>query len=147
MRARVKVDGLAELKASLSELGTEVATKVGVKANRDAARELQAHLKATAPHDTIVSRLNRAYGTLRDNIRVRRQRARNQGVIVHLVTIGSAFWGFFQEFGTSRMPARPWMRTGFERMLGRLREIQIERMRDGIDKAARRAARHMKRRG
>jgi HK97 gp10 family phage protein len=147
MMERVRLDGVAELKRSLEELGTEVATKVGVKANREAAKELQGELVQSAPHDARVSRLNTIYGTLRQNIRVRRQRARNQGYIIHLVTIGAAFWGFFQEFGTVRMGARPWFRPAFERMLGRLREAQAEGLRNGIEAAARRAARHMRRRG
>lgn len=40
------------------------------------------------------------------------------------VAIGTRLdYGWFLEFGTRRMPARPWLRPAFERALNRVREI------------------------
>ncbi|WP_263499673.1 HK97-gp10 family putative phage morphogenesis protein [Sphingobium sp. 3R8] len=133
---------MADLKATLEGLGTEVATKVGVKANRDAAKEFQDHLAQTAPHDAIESKGNRRYGTLRENIKLRRQKAQKQGHIIHIVSIGRAFWGFFQEFGTVNMAARPWMRPAIEAWNDALVDVQLKRLREGIEATVKRLARN-----
>lgn len=144
VKARVQLDGIAELKAALEALGTDVATKTGVVANRKAAQQFRDHLRQTAPASAKATAQNQQYGTLRENIRAGRRKARKQGNIVHSVTIGKAFWGFFQEFGTAKMPARPWMRPAFEAMAPQLLQTQITNLREGIDKAARRLARKRK---
>lgn len=138
---RRQLEGMAELKATLEALGTETATKIGVKANRDAAKEFQQHLMQTAPHDLIESKNNRRYGTLRGGIRVSRRKAQKQGHIIHHVSIGHAFWGFFQEFGTRFMAARPWMRPAIEAWHDHLVDVQTKRLRDGIEATVKRLAR------
>jgi HK97 gp10 family phage protein len=138
---RVKVEGVAELKAALSALGTEVATKVGVTADRKAAQELRTLLKETAPYDGANRNPKRRYGHLREQIKVSKKRAEKQGHIIYWVTIGHAFWGFFQEFGTAKMAAHPWMRVAFDVSKERLARVQIDELRTGIEKAAKRLAR------
>lgn len=138
---RAKVEGAAELRTSLAELGTEVATKVGVSAGRRTSNVLRDELRRAAPYDPRESKLNRSYGSLRENIKVSRKKARKQHHIVFWVTIGRAFWGFFQEVGTSRMDAKPWMGPAFAAMRDRLADIQITELRSGIERAARRVAR------
>lgn len=136
---RAKIEGAAELRSALEGLGTEVATKIGVTANRKAAQSFRDTLKGSAPYDSRVR--ERPYGHLRENIRVQRKRANKQGNIVFWITAGRAFWGAFLEFGTKRMPARPWMLPAFEQAKDRLGAIQIEELRNGIAKAAKRLAR------
>ena len=141
---RTKIEGVAELKTALEGLGTEVATKVGVAANRATAREYQATLKQVAPYDPrdkVQRGMVRPYGHLRDNIKVTRKKARKQGSIVFWTTIGRAFWGFFVERGTERMSAKPWMLPAFERTRENLASLQIDQLRTGIERAAKRLAR------
>jgi HK97 gp10 family phage protein len=111
---KAKMEGLVELKAALEALGTEVATKVGVKANRDAAKVLRDKLKQAAPFLESGSKMAEQYGHLRDNIKVGRRKAYNQGTIVHVVSTGKAFWGMFLEFGTVKMSPKPWYRPVFD---------------------------------
>lgn len=134
------LEGLTELKAALEALGTEVATKVGVKANRKAAIALRDKVKAAAPYLETGSKMAEKYGHLRDNIRVGRRKAFKQGMIVHTVNTGRAFWGMFVELGTVKMPPRPWFRPVFEAEADKLIEVQISELNDGIEKAARKLA-------
>lgn len=144
---RAKVEGLGELKQSLDALGSEVATKVGVTADRKAAQAFRDALRQAAPYDPREKlRGGKNLGHLRENIRIRRVRAQKQGHIVYWVTVGRAFWGMLLELGTKHMPARPWMLPAFEAARERLAAVQIEELRQGVEKAARRLAK-IRRRG
>jgi HK97 gp10 family phage protein len=144
---KVKLYGVEELKRALEEVGTEVATKIGVKADRKAAQAFRDELRLLAPYDprNKVRRLKSGkivdYGHLRDQIKVRRAKARKQGHIVFNVTVGTAFWGRFHEFGTVNQPPRPWMRPAFERLRSKLLDVQLAELRVGLKSAAELAAR------
>lgn len=63
-----------------------------------------------APRGSDPSAASKRYGALHENVRATKAR-RNQtepGTVKYFVHNGRAFWGLFLEFGTSRMPARPW---------------------------------------
>lgn len=138
MAERFKIEGVAELRAALADLCEAVATKVGAKADRDAANVLKDALVSRAPFDPNAKS---PYGHLRDNIRVRKAKARNEHIISYNVTVGDAFWGRFLEFGTVKMPAKPWMRPTFDTIAEGLITVQIDGLRDGIEREAQRAAR------
>jgi HK97 gp10 family phage protein len=148
---RIKLNGATELKAALEELGTVVATKVGVKANRNAARKLAALLAGAAPYDPSTRKKywkrkdgsvgTANYGHLRDNIRVRKIKSMNANTVRHLVSTGDAFWGNFLEFGTAKMAAQPWARPVLDRHYGEISEEQISGLREGIARELARIAR------
>lgn len=142
-RGSTKLEGVAELKAALAELSTEVATKTGKTASRRAANGMAQVMKANAPVSQEADRSpgSKKYGHLRDNIRVRLARSRQQTAIVYNITVGRAFWGFFQEFGTRNMPANPWMRTAFDASVSQAQAAQIDELRTGIERSAKKAAR------
>jgi HK97 gp10 family phage protein len=145
---RVKLEGLEELKANLAALGEEVATKVGVRANREAAKAMAVYVKAFAPVGTgpTLKRWKRKdgsvgsadYGRLNENIRVRRARARSENTITFNISTGRAFWGSFLEFGTVNMPAQPWMRPAVDAGATQGLNVQIEELRKGIERATKR---------
>ncbi len=129
----------------LELLGIEVATRIGVRANRKAAVRLMDRLVAVVPENpegptkkykTLKSGETRSYfyGSARENIRVRRVKARKQGHIVMQVTAGNAFWLTFYEFGTVTQPARPFWRRHAESLRDELVTIQLDELRAGIDK-------------
>jgi len=134
---RVKLEGVAELKAALEALGPEVATKVGAGADRKAAVLLQNHLIEQAP----VGPGRHPEGHLRDNIRVRKQKARQPYTIRYIVNTGKAFWGAFQERGTAKMAARPWMGPTFDAAVPNLISEQVDGLKTGIERTAKRLAR------
>lgn len=143
---RNQVEGLRELDAALALLDTEVATKLGVTAGRKSAQALEGELKSVAPYragqhlkywSTSGGRSNsRDYGHLRDNIKVRKARSRETNYIVFNVTTGQAFWGYFLEYGTVNMAAKPWARPAVERMKDELVSIQIDILGKGINRIA-----------
>jgi HK97 gp10 family phage protein len=138
-RGTAKLQGVAELRRNLEELGNEVATKVGRTADRKAAQAFAAELRLKAPYRPGVQKKRGTdYGNLRDNIRVRLQRARKESTITYAVTVGRAFWGFFLEFGTRKMAARPFLRPAWEGAVRGLLDVQIAELRTGIERAAKR---------
>jgi HK97 gp10 family phage protein len=147
-RGSNKLEGVAELKAALAELSNEVATKEGRNANRAAAGVIQKAFKEYAPYrpgvqlkywKTKGGSKSRDYGDLRDNIRVRLAKARKENTITYNVTTGNAFWGYFLEYGTVNMPAQPWMRPAFDAFVGRATQVQIDRLKVGVERAAKKA--------
>ena len=146
--AAVKLEGVAELKAALAELSDEVATKIGVAADRKAARLMAAEMAAIAPYNpkgSIRSRTSKKgvvtrtdYGHLRDNIKVRRARATTDNKIVFNITTTHAFWGYFLEFGTVKMTPKPFMRPAFDATREGAINVQIEELKSGIERVAKR---------
>lgn len=146
----VKIEGVAELKAALAELSNEVATKIGVAADRKAARLMADAMVAIAPYNERGSTMkywwvkrkkethSADYGHLRDNIRVRRARATTEGKVVFHIDTGNAFWGYFLEYGTVNMGARPFMRPAFDAFREQAITVQIGELRGGIERVAKR---------
>ena len=147
--AAVKLEGVAELKAALAELSNEVATKIGVAADRKAAKAMAAVMVSIAPFAARASTMKywktkkngtqqANYGHLRDNIRVRRVRAKTDNHIVYRIDTKNAFWGYFLEYGTVNMHARPFMRPAFDAFREQAINIQIGELRAGIERVAKR---------
>lgn len=151
MRMQVKFDGGVELSRGLRALGDE-STKVGRASLRKTANLMRDELIEAAPRnpkgptekvrrlkDGSVARYS--YGQLFQNIRVREMRVRQNNTIGMVVSTGNAFWGTFQEFGTSKLRARPWFRPVWDRMQNRLIAELGQILGKGIEQAARRQAR------
>jgi len=144
---RRALQSVADLNSALEALGVELATKAGVSASRKAANLLRDALREAAPFGPGRDKtwrlksgeLGRAnYGHLRNNIRVRRVKAKKQHHIVFNVTTGRAFWGSFLEFGTVNMRARPWFRPTIERLYGDLLDAQMVELSAAVARSARR---------
>lgn len=152
-----KLVGFEDLKRTLSELNAESATKVGTVATREGAKLVKQAFADAAPVGTEPTTKTRAtksgkvvafdYGRLRDNIRIRKQKADRPNTIRFSVGIGSAFWGLFQEFGTSRMAARPWLRPAFQVVGPRVINEVGKLLGVGITREAKRLARRAKKLG
>lgn len=142
---RMELKGARELEQALEALGKQTATRIGRKAVRDSAKHLQASLILTAPYRPGARpKRSGQYGHLRDNLKVVTVRAKKPGLLLYRVSTGDAFWGNFLEFGTVNLAPRPWMRPAVDREKTAIVNMQIRTLGDGIDKAARRAARKAK---
>ena len=127
----VKLEGVAELKAALSDAAVKIRTKAVRGALREAGKVIQVAAKMAAP----VLRVPSAYrkpGTVAKNIAVRAskyaRRMGDEGVFINVRPIGSSkarvnkfgkagaknpndpFYWRFLEFGTRKMAARPFLR-------------------------------------
>lgn len=131
----VRVDGLKELQKAMQSLGRKTSNRIAVKAMRkggaivrDKARMLAPVLKENVPH--------RRAGTLRKSIQSRTKVGKNGRTDTYIWVKGLStkqvlkfkekggkssaynprdpFYWRYLEFGTSKMPARPFMRPAFQ---------------------------------
>jgi HK97 gp10 family phage protein len=146
-RENLVLDGAAQLDAQLAVLGEAVATEIGRDAAIASAEALKEAWVMGAPYSLRSSTVKywskadgstgkRDYGHLRDNIKVAPVRAQKINAVVYKVTTGNAFWGYFLEFGTVRMPPHPWARPIVEWMKDALINVQIDVLREGIEAIA-----------
>lgn len=155
--AKFTLNGVEDLKRTLLQLNSESATKVGTSATREGAGVIKRAFVNAAPLGTEPTRKTRRtkkgsvvafdYGHLRANIRLRKQRVTRQHQIKYSVGIGAAFWGLIQEFGSSRMAARPWMRPAFDLVGPFVVEEMGRLIGNGIAKEAKRLTRKAKKLG
>lgn len=146
MADQVQVKGLRELQVAMRDLPQKLRRRTIQKALRDAAMPMRQDARAKVPKDT---------GTVRRNIVVQRSKKFNGrngvfGVVMRVRKInkrmrakgqGDPFYWTFVEFGTSKMPARPFMRPAFEANKQKALEIIRLQIRAGIDQIARELSR------
>jgi HK97 gp10 family phage protein len=130
MAEQIRIEGLRELLETLKSLPKEIGSKGGGPirvALLRAAKLMQEEAQARAPQDTGRLRRNiiafsdrnpRASGvTEQYGITFRRGKRRGQKWASYLTKGGGendAYYGRFVEFGTSRQPAKPFLRPAFE---------------------------------
>lgn len=139
MVKKVELKGAAEMQRALSELGTQVATRIGVAANRKAAKALAEGVAIAAPRGLHPS--HPELGHLADNIKVKKSKTRTPTRVRYVVHTGKAFWGHFVEYGTVKNPAHPFFRATWEHMREHLVAIQMAELRLGLERATRRLGR------
>lgn len=138
----VRVDGLKELGEALSLLSTDIQNKIARAATNAAAQVIKNEAIRRAPSDT---------GNLRKNIIVKRLPAGEASPLTsqYMVTVrqgkltkkqaGSglqdAFYGRFVEFGTVKMPPRPYLRPAFDQKKTDAVDAMKPRLKQRIDKA------------
>lgn len=128
--AEVKVEGLKELLAALRDLPPELGSRGGgpIKGALFAATKMMREVaREKAPRDT--GRLSRNVVAFRDGNprasglaeayyitfrRGKRGKGRHKRYNTKAGSDKDAFYGRFVEFGTSKMPARPFLRPAFE---------------------------------
>ena len=142
--ATMTVSGLADLEEALQELGNAVAGKVLYNALMTAAIPIQDTAIAMAPQA-----VKPYYRYKRRGKKVRGKAAAGQPAAgtttereayVGVSWQGNAFYGRFLEFGTAKMAARPFLRPAFDARSGEALGIFMDRLRENIERARRRAA-------
>lgn len=155
----VKVEGLKELQQAMQALGRKTSNRIAVKAMRkggaivrDKARANAPVLQQSVPH--------RKAGTLKKAIRSRTKVGKNGKINTYIWVKGlstkqvlkfkgktgkagaynprNPFYWRFVEFGTSKMPARPFMRTAFAETKEKVATEIITTLHDEILKEAKR---------
>lgn len=116
----IKVDGLADLGARMKGLSKDVNTRIGRAATAAGAGVIRKSAQAKVPVDT---------GNLKKNIIVKRiPQGESSLTSEHIVTVRQgkltdkqkgaglqdAYYGRFVEHGTSKMPARPYLRPAYD---------------------------------
>jgi HK97 gp10 family phage protein len=102
---RVKVFGVAELRRNLAALPPDVAKFALTVACREAAEVLRARMEETVPRDE---------GTLAASLAVQYRKPTKKLSQRYLVgPTRRGFYGYYLEWGTRFIAARPWMRPAF----------------------------------
>lgn len=134
-KVRIKVDGLSELKRKLDKLPEELrryalneAAKAGAQPIRDEAARLAP--RASSPSHPEL-------GHLADHIAVFEPTKTAKGVSVRQGPAAGYYWGRYLEFGTSKMPAQPFMRPAFDANKEAAVEAEKEALAKSILKVAR----------
>lgn len=142
---KVKISGLNDIRKVLTKLPQELGKKVTSGALRKGGNVIRDRAIANVPYSGI-DRATKFAGEksyyhkhLREQISVRTIKTDHISVRM-IVTVGKAFWGSFLEFGTSRQPARPWMRPAFETSKESALTTIIENLGKGLEKTAEKLA-------
>ena len=126
---RSTITGARELEKVLKRLPGKIGQKVLLSSLRPGATLIKKEAKIRAPVKS---------GTLRDEIVVRKEKG---GVVALRVgPTRDAFWGMFQEFGTIKQPARPWLRPAFDATKGKALDAVGKRLGKNVEKAAEKLA-------
>ena len=138
----VKVEGLRELSAAMRDLAQNVQNNIARSATNSAAQVVKKAAISKAPNLT---------GNLKKNIIVRRlPKAESALTSEHIVTvrrgrltvkqkaagITGAMYAGFVEFGTVKMPARPYLRPAFDQTKTQAVDAMAAQLKKRIAKAA-----------
>ena len=153
----VKVEGLSQIHKALSELGRKVSNKIAVKAMREGGKIVREQARQNAPVLSQSTPYRRA-GTLKKAIKSSTKVLKNGkiGTVVRVKELTTKqietfkvrsgkkgalnpkdpyYWRFL-EFGTSKMPAKPFLRPAFEQTKENAATEIIKTLKDGIESEA-----------
>ncbi|MCH8189085.1 MAG: HK97 gp10 family phage protein [Proteobacteria bacterium] len=121
---RSQVEGFKEIEKVLKALPGRLAEAELTKAVRAGAGVIVKEAKARAPRGGVTSEMSKKFGPLHKKIRARRVK-KGRHSVEFVVNEGSAFYGYFLEFGRKPgvskkgrrypgMDKRPWMTPAFD---------------------------------
>ena len=125
----VDIRGLKKVTKALEILPARVQKNILVAGVRAVASDFARSAKAVVIKDS---------GDLKKSIKVKKRRSRSKNYTRFTIGIDKAkysvFYGHMVEFGTSNMPAQPFMRPAFERGKHQAIQQMTVRMRKRLDK-------------
>lgn len=122
-RIKMTLEGGDELARQLERLGERIAGRLLTEAAMVAAEVVREEAKQRAPVRT---------GNLRDHIDVEIAKTQPHKAEVHVGPTKEAFYGMFIEAGTSKMPARPYLRPALDAASQQATEAARDTLRKGI---------------
>lgn len=143
---RAELAGAKEATAALNELGAKLAAKNLKGAVRRAIEEAEHKARARIPQGTVAHKTYRGRlvspGFALSTLGVRTFLDKKTGAAVAILGVGAeAFYAVqFIEFGTSRMPAQPWLRPSFEESESKMLSDLAEELKKRVDRITRRRA-------
>jgi HK97 gp10 family phage protein len=105
IQVQFKLDGDKKLAENLKKINRTAQGRALREAAKQGAEVIVQEAKRRAPVDT---------GTLRDSIRSKFVKRRSDSVTVEIGPGPKGYYGYFLEFGTSKMAARPFLRPAMD---------------------------------
>jgi HK97 gp10 family phage protein len=129
VRMNIEIKGAKELEKKLLSFEPKIGRKIVRNALRKAAKIILIAAKANCPVVT---------GDLKKSLRVRAMKKKKHRYGVMVATSagwfkGKTFYGAFVEYGTSRMPAKPFMRPAFDSEKGKAEMVLKSELKKGIE--------------
>lgn len=144
MAESVQIKGLRELGERMRSLSADMAGKVARQATAAGAGVARKNIKARAPVDTgnlqaavVMKRVRDTNLTEEYVVAVRKGKTRDAkaGKAGTGRKGKDAFYAGFNEFGTVKMPAQPFVRPGFEESVKPAADAIAKRLKQRLDKA------------
>lgn len=129
------VTGIKEIDRALKELAPKLGRKIVKSAMKKAMAPVEAAAEANAPVDT---------GLLQSSIKMRAsKKSRNSfGIDVRIGEkdwAGKSWYGAAQEYGTSKMPGKGFLRKAYDEKKDESKAIAIRELLDGLNQELQRA--------
>lgn len=141
--------GADQLNKTLKQLPGELSQKVYMQSLRKGAVIVRDEAKQRAPYGTDFEKRSYVkkkkgvatthFVKLRDEIRITVTTKTDISFAV-AVHVGAAYWGMFQEYGTSHMSARPWLRPAFDATAEQAINTIGQSLGQGVERTAARLA-------
>jgi len=146
----VKVEGLAELGERMRTLATKVSTRISVSATGAAAKVIKTRAVQNIVSNDSKNTSAVDTGSLRDSVIIKKiPKGQTNLTSEHIVTvrgrgkpynkkgqkINRAPHAHLIEFGTVNMPAESFMRPAFDNGAGEAKDVMIDRLEKGIERA------------
>lgn len=130
MKIRMRLEGEKQLARDLRELSSKIRRRVLVDALVAAAEPVRQEAARLAPVDR--GRLKGSMITVVEGTPAQELTVKAPAVFVKMGPEEDAFYGYFHELGTSKMPAKPFMRPALESMKSAAIQAAAERMARGL---------------
>lgn len=130
---QIKLTGFDELEKTLSELSLKVQKKVVRKAAKEGAKIQLDAAKQEAPKKT---------GQLAESLKIKTRFSKKNETLTAIVTTqdkdftGDTYYAAFQEYGTKKLEANPYLERAFDRTKTEVLNKTMETLRAGIEKEA-----------
>lgn len=122
MELKANLFGFKELEQALKKMPEAIAKKALEAGVKGAANAMRKEIRQDAPVDS---------GSLKKNIQITKNKHDKTGVSFMVAPRRKVFYARMVEFGTSKMPAKPFIRPAFERS----KEHIIQAMRRALEKS------------
>jgi len=126
--AEISLEGVDAILSKLEKIGANI-SRLETKALKNAAEPVLEDAKST-------SKFSDRTGNLREGLKTSNVQTKD-GMKYILVGVDKAdnskiFYGKFIEFGTSKMPARPFMQPAFEKNKNEIERIIADTLKEGL---------------
>lgn len=127
MEPTFTLSGIKEIEKALKDLEAKVSKKITRQALRKGTKIFAKQVKDDTPVDS---------GTLKKQVKVKAGKRSRTNLSVNVETSSpDAFYGAFQELGTSKTPATHYQHNAFQKVKDEVMRVVLTELKNGIENA------------